>query len=104
VKQAAIEQKKATDCIRSFALRNRAQALRLLPITPRSKNAFVRRKVLRSKAPVTRTPRKDHLGTNGNAGVVATRDTTCLTVGRLPRMRKRGSSRSAASRRRNAQF
>jgi hypothetical protein len=27
-------------------------------------------KVLRSKAPVTRTPRKDHLEKNGNAGVV----------------------------------
>ena len=35
----------------------------------------MRRKVLRSKARVTRTPRKDHLGKNGNAGVVEKRDT-----------------------------
>ena len=46
----------------------------------------MRRKVLRSKARVTRTPRKDHLGKNGNAGVVEKRDTFCLTVERLLRM------------------
>jgi len=49
----------------------------------------VRRKVLRSKAHVTRTPRKEHFGKNGNAGlVVEKRDTACLTVERLPRMNK----------------
>jgi hypothetical protein len=37
----------------------------------------VRRKVLRSKARVTRTSKKDHLGKNGNAGVVKKSDIAC---------------------------
>jgi hypothetical protein len=51
----------------------------------------VRRKVLRSKARVTRTPRKDLLGKNGNAEVVEKTDTACLTVERLPRIVKERS-------------
>jgi len=39
---------------------------------------------------VTRTPRKDKLRKNGNAGVEDKMDTACLTVERLPKMTKRG--------------
>ena len=40
---------------------------------------------------MTRTPRKDLLGKNGNAEVVEKTDTACLTVERLPRIVKERS-------------
>jgi len=74
VKQAAIEQKKSNRLYQEVRFEKS-------------------RKDLRSEARVTRTARKYHLGQNGNAGVVEKRDNACLTVERLPRMIKRGSSR-----------
>ena len=94
MKQASIEQEK----------NNRLyQDVRFEKSSSRTKT-FVRRKVFKSKARVTRTPRKAHLGKNANPGVVKEKETACQTVEKLPRMTKRGSSRDAASGKTNSQF
>jgi hypothetical protein len=103
VKQAAIEQEKSNRLYRKVRYEKSSSSTKTLTKQSKEQNVFVRRKLLRSKARVTRTPRKDRLGKNGNAGVVEKghRLSDCRKTSKDDKERM---SRRAASRRRNSQF
>ena len=69
VKQAATEQTKSNRLYQEVRSEKSSSSTKTLTKHSKEQNAFVRRKVLKSKAPVKRTPRKDHLGKMGMMGL-----------------------------------